>query len=228
MDDKLLELPFYIRFAEDGDDDSGGDDDGSDSGDQDENDENDDDTDDDAEAESGKNVEGLKSALAKERASRRNFEKQAKALQREKEAEASKKKTDVEQATDRATKAETRATKLAAAFKDNAVNTAIIQGTSGMDPVDIEDILALVDRSGFDVEQDEDDPADVKIDKETVKSALKDLKKKKPHLFKKKNEEDEEDTSAGRSGSTVGSRERRTPKNANEDQLRSRYPALKQ
>jgi len=222
----LLDLPYWLRFREDDEDnDSGGDDnpdDSSDSG-----DEEDDDADDTEGADKSKNVEGLVSALAKERAARKNFEKQAKSLQRDRDTEAAKKKTDVEQASDRAAKAEEKATKLATAFKSNAINTAIIQGTSGMNPVDIEDILALVDRSGFDVEQDDDDPAKVEIDKDTVKTALKNLQKKKPHLFKKKDEEDdEEEDTGGRSGSKVGSRERRTGKNANEEQLRTRYPAL--
>lgn len=223
------DLPRWFQFFEDENENSSGEDDTDDTDDaEEENEEEDSGDTDDSDKPTGGNIEGLRSALRKERLARRKAEKDGAALRRAQQELADKDKTEVERLTGQVTTAADRVTKLASALRANAVNAAIVRAasTSGFTPRDMDDVLALIDRSDFDVDQDEDDPSKVTIDQDTISAAMKNLKKKKPHLFKADADEDDEDDS-GASGSKVGSRGRRGKGSVDEDALKDKYPALK-
>ena len=174
--------------------------------------------------EDGGNVEGLKSALAKERKERRRLAKEVKALSEFRKEREDAEKTDVDKAKDNATQAEAKAQKLAARLKDTALDNAIIQLAGSMGFADVDDALRLIDRDAVDVDQDEDDPSDVSIDKATVKSALETLKKAKPHLIKS----EEAKPGSNRTGSRFnGVNKEVNDKDAEEAALRQKYPALR-
>jgi hypothetical protein len=233
-EDELWWLDIELIGFEDGDDDD--DEDTEDSDDEDENSEDeeddssdDDDSDDDDEDDDEKpDVKGLKSALTKERAERRRLAKENKAL---KKAQASKppakkaaaKKGESEDEEDESSKpdeeAQRRNERLAGKLLNNAVDTAIIK-YAGTRFTDIDDVLALINRDEIDAEQDDDDPSEVTVDRESVKEAIKQLAKKKPHLVAK------EKSNGSQTGSKFGGR-KKSGSTMTEEQLKDKYPALR-
>lgn len=135
------------------------------------------------EKEKSENTDGLKSALRRERAERKRLDKEAKAMKARLDELDSKEKSESDLAKETASKAESKAQKLAERLRVTAVDNAIIKLGGKLKFRDIDDALKLVNRDNIDVEQDEDDPSDIQIDDASVETALKELAKKKPHLI---------------------------------------------
>jgi hypothetical protein len=174
-------------------------------------------------------VDGLKSALRKERTARREADKERKRLQRELDARGEVEgKKDKKDEKSQAKKAEEdraqqeKGEKLAAKLATNAVDTAIIKAAGGSKMpqfADVEDVLQLINRDEIDWEQDEDEPDDVKVDADTVVDAIKALAKKKPHLLL--TEKQRKQRTASKFGGS-----KKTAKGQTEEALRKKYPAL--
>jgi hypothetical protein len=186
--------------------------------------ENDDADDDDADdADAPKDLDGLKSALAKERKNAKAGKaekKRADALQARIDELEAKDQTEIEKATKAREKAEAKAAKLANGYKRSAVDRAIEKVARDLKFKDTDDAISLVDRSAITVEQDDDDPSEVTVDAKTVKQAVKALADRKKHLI---GEEGSDDPSGSKFGGGGG---KKTSKEATEDQLRNKYPAL--
>lgn len=175
---------------------------------------------------------GLKSALVKERRDRKKAEKDARDLRKFKEEHEGKDKTEVERLTAAETKSSARAAKLTEGFLNKAVDLEIIKTATKLGFADVDDAISLVKRADITSEQDEDDPSDVEVDSDSVKVALEALLKKKPHLKSSgkddEEEEEEEDKGSKRTGSNVGSREKRgKPGTYSDDKLKELYPFLR-
>lgn len=206
---ELLHLGLIIGFDEDPDDDK-------------EKDESEEEGSEEEDKDGG-NIEGLKSALRKERSERRRLSKEVKDLAKFRQEREDAEKDDVTKAKDQATSAEAKAQKLAAKLRDSALDNAIIQLAGGMGFADVDDALRLIDRATVDIDQDEDDPTEVNIDRDTVKSALEALTKAKPHLLK-----NEEKSPPQPTGSRFnGGNKKVNDKDAQDAALREKYPALR-
>ena len=180
----------------------------------------------------------LKTALRKERKERRAAQKQMKDLQRQLDelkptgkggkgsegkggSDDEKSEEDAENKRKLAS-AEARSERLAERLARSAVDTTIIQvaGEAKMPKfTDIEDVLKLIDRDDIDLEQDEEDPSAVEVDKDTVRDALQTLAKAKKHLLVSGNGQGGDKTGSKFGG---GNKKRTTSKDA----LRKKYPAL--
>lgn len=164
------------------------------------------------------NTDGLKSALQKERRERKRLEREAKELKKFKDEAEGKTKSDTDKAKEDASKAESKAQKLAVKLRDSALDNAIIKAAGGLKFRDIDDALKLVDRDAIDIEQDDDDPSEIDLDEESVKTALEKLAKAKPHLIVAEGQGE-------KSGSKFNGG-KKPSKQTDEDVLRSKYPAL--
>ena len=169
-------------------------------------------------------VEGLKSALAKERKSRREAERELKKQRRTQlEQQQSKdqeqdevKRIQAERDTERS-----KSEKLAERLQNVAVDSAIMK-YAGDQFADLDDVLKLIDRVDIDVDQDDEDPSSVTVDDESVKDAVKKLAKSKPHLLKVTPE------GGNRTGSEFGGGTKSGKKDAlSEEALMAQYPALR-
>lgn len=190
-----------------------------DSDDDDEDEEDEDDEDDENKGKKGdEGNAGLKSALQKERRDRRKLEKENRRLTKLNKEKEDAEKDDTTKATERATTAETKAERLAVRLKDTALDNVIIKLAA--DFIDVDDALSLIDRDLIEVEQDEDDPSDIEIDKKSVKKALDALKESKPHLVKKDGK-----PPPPKSGSKFSGGEK-SKEQLDEEALAERYPAL--
>lgn len=172
---------------------------------------------------------GLKTALQKERESRKAMERELKALKKADEARTSAEKTEIERATEAEKKTSDKVARLAKGFRDNAVNSAILEAAKTAKFRDPSDALRPEVLSAIGVEQDEDDPSKVEIDKATVTEAIKQLAKSKPHYL---NTDNSGSGAAGerklpRSGSTFGGSNNNGQQPSKEQQLAARYPALR-
>lgn len=170
----------------------------------------------------GKDTAGLKSALAKERLAAKTATKEAKRLQKIVDDAALKDKTEVEQATIKATQADEKAAKLAAGYKKTSLDFAISEAARDMKFIDVTDALSQVDRGSIEVEQDEDDPSEVTIDAKSVKKALDDLAKRKKHLIQGGTNDGDD----GPSGSKFGGGKGKDKGNSAEA-LKEKYPSLR-
>lgn len=166
-----------------------------------------------------RDTEGLKSALRKERQQRRESEKELRELKKFKEEQESKDKTETDRAKEEATKATTKAARLAEQLRTRVVDNEIIRLGTKLNFQDVDDALRLIERDEIEIDQDEDDPSKVTVDPKSVEDALKALAKKKPHLLKQ--EGDGEDRSASKFGGGRQSKE-----DLDDEALRARYPAL--
>jgi len=164
------------------------------------------------------NTDALKSALRKERNLRKKEERERKALAKRIEDFDNKEKSETDKAKEDASKAESKALRLAAALKTTAVDNAIIKSAQKLKFRDIDDALKLVDREAIDIDQDEEDPSNIDLDEESVKSALETLAKTKPHLILADGQED-------KSGSKFAG-SRKSQKDMDEDALIDKFPAL--
>jgi len=175
----------------------------------------------------GKGEEDL-TGLKRTVAQLRQEAKQAKAdraelkkLREAREAEEAKKRTDLENANAKAQKSEERATKLATRLRNQAVDILIEREARALRFYDVEDVLAQLDRSGIEVEQDDDDPTEVKINAKTVKAAVKALADKKKHLVRGEGDDDGGPSGSRFNGSKGG------PKGLSEEKLKEMYPGLR-
>lgn len=170
---------------------------------------------------------GLKSALQKERAARREAEKTRKAelaeldqLRREREERELAEKTEIEQAQARAEKAEAKAQALAESYVRDKLESTIKELAQAAKFADPEDAVALVDRSNITYQQDAENPQDVTIDKASVEKAVKDLATRKPHYLKAGTDDGEP------TGSSFGGGNQKK-KPLEEEALREKYPSLR-
>lgn len=124
----------------------------------------------------------LKLALRKERRERRKFEREAKQLKKKQETQKSQEEDELTQAKgERDTLRSTNET-LANAIVSERIDNEIIKQAGKMRFIDTDDAMQ-VDRDLIEFDQDEDDPLSVQLDKDSVKDALTDLAKRKPHLL---------------------------------------------
>lgn len=200
----------------------GGDSEGSDGSEDNEGDEDNDDNDSGSGQDQGESVEGLKSALRKERRERKKFERE---LKKRQQADSENKDADqVQEALDKVRKSDETVARLAARLKEQAVERAILRHAK--DFADPEDAVLLINRDDLDIDQDDDDPLDISIDDDSVKDAVRALAKKKPHLLsggKSGGGQSNEDAT----GSKIGSGGRKgTDQQATEQRYREMYPAL--
>jgi hypothetical protein len=165
------------------------------------------------------NNDALKSALRKERTERKRLDREAREMKKRLEELDNKEKTETDKAKADASKAESKADKLASALKNTAVDNVVIRVAGKLKFRDLDDALKLVDRESIEVDQDEDEPADVTIDEATVEEALKALAKKKPHLIVAEGQEE-------RSGSKFAGGRGKSKEEDDEAVLRKKYPAL--
>jgi hypothetical protein len=173
-----------------------------------------------------KDVEGLKSALQKERKTakektraERTLAKQLAEAQKKLDEIADKDKSEGEKATKAAQAAQTKVAKLAEGLKKTRLDAAIEKVARELKFKDTDDAISLVDRSSIEVEQDEDDPSDITIDAKTVKAAVKALADKKKHLVG-------EEGSDEPSGSKFPAGGGKDKTKLTEEDLRNKYPAL--
>lgn len=166
-------------------------------------------------------VSGLKSALEKERADRKTAEKALKAFQKAEENRTNAEKTEIQRATDNATRESQRVQKLAKGFRDRAVNEAVMAAAGKAKFRDPSDALRPEVLAAIGVEQDEDDPTQIEIDEKTVTEAIKKLAKNKPHYLLA-----EEKKTLSKSGSSFGGSSESANQTADEAAIARLYPAL--
>lgn len=221
LDALELLLPAVI-FGAEGDDDgadddgAGSDDAGSDSDDEGDDDEGEDGGHEDAD---DPKTKGLRSALAAERKKAAALDKKLKQKEKAEAAAALAEKSELEQEQIKAKQAEERAEKLSNGFLQRSLNDSIRDAARTLNFIDVSDAIAGVDRSSLEYEQDSDDPSNVEVDEDTVLAAVKALAKKKPH-FVRTGTDDGEATGSPMGGS-------RKKKSTSEDELRSKYSALR-
>ena len=180
--------------------------------------EGDDDDDDEGSDNKPDNNDALKSALQKERADRKRLAREAKALKARLDAIEDKEKSDTDKAKDLSSKSAAQVQKLAEKLRTTAVDTAIERVAAQLKFQDPDDAVTLVDRSLIEVDQDDDDPAEIDLSMDSVKAAVEALAKKKPHLLLKEETKD-------KSGSKFNG-PKKTPKETDDEALRKLYPAL--
>lgn len=157
-----------------GDDTGGGDDAGDDGG---------DDLPDDAEA--------LKAALRSERQLRKKAEKGQKLTGREL-AKLRKAQDDIKAAEEgevaaakkKADEAAAKSSKLAAKLRQTSLEKAITEAARKANFRDPDDVITQLHRSNFagiEIDQDDEDPSDVEVDKASVEKAVKKIATEKPH-----------------------------------------------
>lgn len=173
------------------------------------------------EEEEGGNIAGLKSALEKEREARKSLKKEVKELRDFREKVKKEQQTELENAQERAEKAESRVGELDQKLRQQALDMAIREAAHGLEIgdetvsfLDTDDALRLVDRSTLEVDEE-----DYSVDEKAVEKAVKELAKKKPHLVAA------EGQTPPPSGSKFGG-EKKDDTQATEDQLKDKYPAL--
>lgn len=219
---ELVKLGFIVGYEDgDGSGDQGGSDDG---GEDDDNDDDggDSDDDDDDDTDEGKppkeDTEGLRKALIAERKANKANARELKKLRRLQESTKNKDETEKDAAIRERDEEKVKTGKLATRLEREAVNSVIVRHATKLGFRDLEDALALVDRSAFVVDQDEDDPSDIDIDEDSIKVALNALKTKKPHLILSASEQRPSGDNAGGGGGK---------QDLTEEQLRVLYPSLR-
>lgn len=165
------------------------------------------------------NIDGLKSALEKERQNNRKLSKDLRRFQKaEAEAEMAK-KTELEQAQAREEAATKRVQSLAQALLTTQLHNRIAHEAASMGFIDTDDAIKGVDISSIEYEQDEEDPTQVDIDVKSIKAALKDLSTKKPHYLRTGTDDGDP------TGTPHGGRKKK--KRTSEQTYRDRYPSLR-
>lgn len=167
-------------------------------------------------------VEGLKSALAKERKMKREAERELRKIRRtqqETQQNKDEEQTEVKKIQAERDSERSKSEKLAERLRNVAVDNLIMR-YAGDQFADLDDVLKLINRSDIDVEQDDEDPSDVLVDDDTVKDAVKKLAKSKPHLLKITSE------GGGKTGSEFGGGKKQDDA-LSEEALMARYPAIR-
>jgi hypothetical protein len=169
-------------------------------------------------------VEGLKSALTKERKSRREAERELrkhKRTQQEQQQNKDQEQDEVKKIQAERDSERSKSEKLAVRLQNVAVDNLIMR-YAGDQFADLDDVLQLINRDDIDVDQDDEDPADITVDEDTVKDAVKKLAKAKPHLLKVKSEGGEGTGSQFGGGKNNGGK----GDPLSEEVLMARYPAI--
>lgn len=143
---------------------------------------------------------GLKTALERERRDKKALEKELKLLRKGKQDQDDAEKTEIQRLTDHSTRQSEKVTKLAAKFKQSAVEAAVRKAAGNAKFLDPSDALRPDVLSAIGVEQDEDDPSEVTIDEASVVKAVTALAKAKPHWV----QPTEKKTTKPKSGSGFG------------------------
>jgi hypothetical protein len=162
---------------------------------------------------------GLKSALQAERADRKKLEKEVKQLRKLREDAENADASEAEKARKEAEAAKGSVTALSVKLRTTVVDNEITRFAAQMKFRDLADALLYVNRSSIEVEQDDDDPADIEVNEATVEAAVKALAKKKPYLLQADGDVDETGGNVGRRGKKDDA--------LSDDALRARYPALR-
>ena len=172
-----------------------------------------------------KDVDAIRAVNQKERKLRREMARDKRKLERELadlklKAETGDDKQRADAAQAMLDSERSKGGKLATRLRDVAVESAIVKVASSRDFKfrDIDDVLAMVSRADIDVDQDDEDPADIEIDEDTVRAAVKKLADKKPHLLVAEGDDEA-------SGRKFGGKKKKTD-DLDEDVLRGRYSAL--
>lgn len=152
-------------------------------------------------------LEGLKEALRKERRLRRQAEREARKAAKKKDND--KEQQDLAQTQEALKAAETRSQRLAQGLLRREVDNAILEEARSLGFIDPTDALTDDIRKAVDSDQDDEDPTDIDIDRDSVRDAVKALANKKKHLvgkamptersggkFRKKSEDDRASDSA--------------------------------
>lgn len=163
-------------------------------------------------------VTGLKNTVEALRKEKATLEKANKAFEKAQQTAADKDKSEVDLAKAEAERAATRLTKLASGFKTAKVNSAIIEAARAAKFNDPSDAL-VIDLSGVEINQDEDDPSDVTVDSKAITSLVKALAAKKPYLVGGEGAGDP-------SGSKFGGGSK-SKKEVDAEKLKERYPSLR-
>ncbi len=182
-------LKFALLFGKDGDEGDGGTGDGgTGEGDEGEGDEGDESDEPDEES-----LEGLKKALAAERAQGKAAQKKLKMAERKianAASNAAKKtgddksgKDESEDEGDKLPKAaQAKLDKLTVAYRTSTLKSLVSAKAS--DFQDPDDVYRFLNTEEFDYEQDDDDPSEVVWDEKEIDVALKALRKQRPYLLK--------------------------------------------
>lgn len=164
------------------------------------------------------NVQGLKSALRKERLEHKKYKRRYLAEKRKNDGKSSDDDKSKDNKDDKETKdtgPSEREKKLAAKLKDQAVDQSVIKWATKLGFADPEDAAALVNRRDIIVDQDEEDPDIIEVDDESVEDVVKDLAKKKKHLLTR-------NSGGPKSGSKMGGRKKGS-KGLSDDKVREKF-----
>lgn len=171
----------------------------------------------------GEDTSGLKSALQKERDGRKALEKELAALKKAEQKRADAELTEVERLRKENEAEKGKTTKLAQGFRRSAINSAILKAAADAKFIDPSDALRDEVIAAIGVEQDEDDPSNVTVDKATVIAAVKELAKAKKHFIQGETQQRQ----VPRSGSSFGGSGNQNKQTAAEQELFTKYPALR-
>lgn len=173
-----------------------------------------------------KDLSGLKNGIKSEREITRATKKELREAQTKlKEAEArlkeidDKDKSEAEKAKEAQTKADAKVAKLAEGYKNSALKSAVEKAARELKFLDPEDAYTGIDLKSIEVEQDDDDPADVKVSDKQVKSLVKALSEKKPYLIG-------DETTGDPSGSKFGGG-KKSKDEISVEELKKKYPSLR-
>lgn len=175
-----------------------------------------------------KDVAGLKSALQKERADRkaktraeRALLKELNELKKKQQDIEDKDKSEAEKAKAEAERSKAAVTKLAERFRNQAVDSLIEKVARDLKFKDTDDAISLVKRADIEVEQDENDPAEITVNRKSVEKAVKALADQKKHLIDAEGEGDPSGSKFG-GGGNHGQRSK-----LSEEALKEKYSALR-
>lgn len=171
----------------------------------------------------GDDTSGLKSALQKERESRKALEKELTALRKAEQKKADAELSEIDRLKKENEAEKGKASKLAQGFLKTAISSAILKAAADAKFIDPSDALRDEVIAAVGVEQDEDDPSNVTVDNATVIAAVKELAKSKKHFVHGETHQRQ----VPRSGSRFGGSDNQNKHTAAEQELLAKYPALR-
>lgn len=124
---------------------------------------------------------GLKSALQKERADRKALAKKLAAYEKSEQDRTDAEKTEIQRLIDQDQRKTAKLQQLAEGFRKSKIEAAVIKAARAEGFTDPTDAIRQEVLMAIGVEQDEDDPSQVTIDETSLKKAIQDLAKAKPH-----------------------------------------------
>ena len=166
-------------------------------------------------------VQGLKAALQAERLKAKQQERRANSLAKKQKDKELAEMGELDAAKSKLTESQDKVSKLASGILRRDLDAAIRKAAEKANFVDVEDAVALVNRSSLTYTQDEDDPSDIEIDLKTITAEVKRIAQGKPHFIKGQGASDDDEDP---SGSKFG---RKGKKKTSEEELKEKYPALR-